>query len=151
MKRYEFHSALPPEEIMARLRKRTRPWSRLDGWTARNTWFLREGGEGPPRLICTGPARSYGFAGLTLTPAEGGTDITALVGAAKTMYIADIVLAVMLAGMALIRVYLTGSLLGALGVLVRYGWIAPVMAWTGSLTRRKLPELVSFIGDNLLA
>ncbi len=151
MKSYSFHSALPPEEIMARLRKRTRPWSRLDRWTARNTWFLREDGEGPPRLIRTGPARSYGFASLALTAAEGGTDIAALVGAAKTMCIGDIALTAMLAGMALIRVYLTGSPLGALEVLARYGWLVPVMVWMGSLTRRELPELVRFIEDNLLA
>ncbi len=151
MKRYEFHSALPPEEVMARLRERTRPWSRLDSWTARNTWFLRERGKEPPRLIRTGPARSYGFAGLTLTPAEGGTNIAALVGAAKTMHIADLVLAAVLAGLTLTRVYLTGSPLGALEVLARYGWLVPVMVWTGNLTRRELPELVRFIEDNLLA
>lgn len=150
MRRYEFHSALPPEEVMDRLRRRTRPWSTLDGWTARSTWFLRERGSARLRLIRTGRARGYVFADLTVTGNGRGAEITALTGVAKTLYASDIAVAVFLVLMALIRVYLTGSPLGALKVLVRYGWILPVMLWAGSLTRQELPELAKFVEDNLL-
>lgn len=150
MKRYEFHSALPPEEVMDRLRRRTRPWSTLDGWTARSTWFLREGGLTPLRLIRTARVRSYVFADLTVTGNERGAEITVLTDVAKTMCASDIAVAFFLVLVALLRVCLTGSFLGALEVLIRYGWILPVMLWAGSLTRRELPELTKFVEDNLL-
>lgn len=150
MKRYEFHSALSPEEVMNRLRRRTRPWSTLDGWTARSTWFLWEGGSAPLRLIRTARARSYVFADLTVAGDERGAEITVLTGVAKTLYASDIIVAFSLVLMALLRVCLTGSSLGALEVLIRYGWILPVMLWAGSLTRRELPELTKFVEENLL-
>lgn len=144
MKTYQFHSTLPPEEIISRLRERTRPWSRWDVWTARNAWFLRQR-EGELCLIHTGPARSYVFAELTLKGTPDGTEITAAVNVSKT-YVADILLTVlMVLGLALAAVL--QEFWGGLRLLVQFCWLLPVFIWTGSLTRKHVPELVAFIED----
>lgn len=148
VKTYVFHSALPPEEITARLRERTRPWSRPDGWTARNTWFLQERADGALRLILTGRGRSYVFAGLTLLKTADGTDITADVNTAKT-YILDVVFAVFL-GLGLVCAALLGDIFGGLKFLLQYGWVLPLIIWTGRITRRQAPELIAFIEEDLL-
>ena len=148
MKKYEFHSALPPEEVTDRLRNRTRSWSRLDGLTARNTWFLQERKEGVLRLILTGRGRSYVFAGLVLSKSADGTDIAANVSTAKT-YILDVVLTAFLT-LGLLLSALLWDASGGVKWLVQCGWVLPLTIWTGSVTRRQAPELVAFIEENLL-
>lgn len=76
MKEYKFHSSLPTEEIISRLRERTRPWSRWDAGSAVNTFFLKEQKNGLLRLVFKG-MRSYVFADLELVRIEKGTEITA--------------------------------------------------------------------------
>lgn len=147
MKTYQFHSTLPPEEIVSRLRERTRPWSRWDIWTARNAWFLRQR-EGKMRLVRTGPGRSYIFADLTLADVTDGTEITAALNLSKT-YTLDIIAVVLMAsGLALAAAL--QELWGGLKMLVQLGWLLPISLWTGSLTRKQAPELLNFIEDNLL-
>lgn len=148
MKRYEFHSALPPEEITARLWDRTRPWSRLDGLTARNTWFLQEREDGVLRLILTGRGRSYVFSDLALSKSADGTAISADASAAKT-YILDVVFAAVLV-LGFVCAALLGDIPGGLKFLLQYGWVLPLTIWTGRVTRRQAPELVAFIEENLL-
>lgn len=148
MREYKFHSALSPEEIAARLRKRTRPWSRWDVWTARNTWFWREKGKDQLRLIRTGPARSYVFADLTLAGSSDGTEITAVMSTAKT-YLLDIVLVVLLV-LGLVCMFYLRDMISRPKYLLECGGVLLLLIWTGSLTRKQLPELVTFIEDNLL-
>lgn len=148
MKTYEFHSVLPPEEITARLRERTRRWSRLDGLTARNTWFLQERKSRVLRLILTGRGRSYVFADLVLSKSVGGTDITADVSVAKT-YILDVVFAAVLV-LGFVCAALLGDIPGGLKFLLQYGWVLPLTIWTGRITRRQVSELTAFIEENLL-
>lgn len=152
MKRYEFHSALPPEAILARLHTRTRRWTRLDGWTVPNTWFLREQKDGALRLILSVPGRSHVFAGLTLSKAENGTDITAMVSVART-YILEITLIVLFA-LGLVICALLRDTPDRWNLLLCFGWPLSfgmgMILWRGSLDRRRLPELVKFIEDNLL-
>lgn len=148
MKTYEFHSVLPPEEITARLRERTRPWSRLDGLTARNTWFLQDRKSGVLRLILTGRGRSYVFVDLVLSKSADGTDITADVSTAKT-YILDVGLAAVLV-LGFVCAALLGDIPDGLKFLLQYGWVLPLTIWTGRVTRRQAPELVAFIEENLL-
>lgn len=90
------------------------------------------------------------FADLSLSKTESGTDITALMGIPKALQTVNIAVAALLILMALLHVCLTGSLLGALEPLVRYGWILPVMVWAGSITNRQMPKLSKFIENNLL-
>lgn len=148
MKTYEFHSVLPPEEITARLRERTRRWSRLDGLTARNTWFLQERKSRVLRLILTGRGRSYVFADLVLSKSVDGTDITADVSVAKT-YILDVVFAAVLV-LGFVCAALLGDIPGGLKFLLQYGWVLPLTIWTGRITRRQVSELTAFIEENLL-
>lgn len=84
MKEYKFHSTLSPEEIVARLRARTRPWSRLDAGSASNTFFLQEQKYEPLCLVLKG-VRSYVFAELQLVRTTEGTEITATMGE-KSIY-----------------------------------------------------------------
>lgn len=147
MKEYKFHSALPPEEIISRLRERTRPWSRWDVWTARNAWFLRQR-EGELRLIRTGPARSYIFADLMLADVTDGAEITAALDLSKTYTLDIIVVVLMVSGLALAAAL--QEFWGGLKMLVQLCWLLPVSLWTGSLTRKQAPELVKWIEDNLL-
>lgn len=150
MKRYEFHSALPPEEILSRLRGKTRWWFWLDGWISPNTWFLQRRKNGTIRLILSGRARIYVFADLTLTEAEGGTDIAASIGVEKTLYLDIIILLFLPAFLAILEIFLTGNPKAALTQLLLYGWSLVVLVWTISITRRQIPELGKFIEANLL-
>lgn len=144
MKEYTFHSPLPPEEIVSRLRARTRPWSRWDAGSARNAWFLRQR-EGKLRLVRTGPGRSYIFADLTLADAADGTEITAALDLSKT-YTLDITVVVLMAsGLALAAAL--QEFWGGLKMLVQLCWLLPISLWTGSLTRKQAPELLKFIED----
>lgn len=146
MKTYQFHSSLPTEEIISRLRERTRPWSRWDVWTARNAWFLRQR-EGELRLIRTGPGRSYVFADLTLADVTDGTEITAALNLSKTYTLDIIVVALMVSGLALAAAL--QEFWGGLKMLVQLCWLLPVSLWTGSLTRKQAPELLKFIEDTV--
>ena len=152
MKRYEFHSALPPEAILARLHTQTRRWTRLDGWTVPNAWFLREQKDGALRLILTVPGRSHVFADLMLSKVENGTDITAMVSVTRT-HILDITLIVLFAlGLVIYALLRDGP--DRWNLLLCFGWplsFGIVMTLRRrSLDRRRLPELVKFIEDNLL-
>lgn len=150
MKRYEFHSALAPEEVLARLRGKTRRWTRLDGWTSRSTWFLRERQKEALCLIRTGRARSYVYADLTLTGAENGTDITAFVGVSKTLYAGDIAATLLVVFLILDSIFLNENWMETVKTVLLYGWLPLVLMWTGGFTRREIPELVMFIERNLL-
>ncbi len=150
MKQYEFHSALPSEEIMARLRGKTRWWFWLDGWLSRNTWFLQGRKDGTVRLILSGRARIYVFADLTLTEAEGGTDIAASIGVEKMLYLDIIILLFLPAFLAILEIFLTGNPKAALTPLLLYGWVLVLLVSTVSSTRRQIPELGKFIEENLL-
>ncbi len=153
MREYKFHSALSPEEIAARLRKRTRPWSRLDAGSARNTFFLKEKRDGELRLIRTGQIRHSVLADLTLARTPEGTEITAAVRATRSCL--DIVLAIVLVvGLAVIGFMLTLDIRTALRFLLEYGgflvMIIGINIWSARIDSKQLPELVTFIEDNLL-
>ena len=64
----EFNSALPEADIRARLRAKTRPWSRADLWTAWNTFFSRAGGGGEIRPAKTAAMRGYVYAAIRMAP-----------------------------------------------------------------------------------
>ena len=87
----EFNSALPEADIRARLRAKTRPWSRAALWTARNTFFSRAGGGGEIRLAKTAAMRGYVYADICMAPLEtGGTALSVTMDVPKTLYAADI-------------------------------------------------------------
>ena len=70
-RRCAWETELPPREASEALCRGARPWSRLDRWTARNTWFARAD-PGGLRLARTGPIGGYIRADVVLTAAEGG-------------------------------------------------------------------------------
>ena len=70
-RRRGWETALTPREASEALCWGARPWSRLDRWTARNTWFARADPCGL-RLARTGPIGGYIRADVVLTTAEGG-------------------------------------------------------------------------------
>lgn len=147
MKQYEYHSTLPPEAVLSRLRSKTRWWFWLDGRFTPNTWFLQRRKNGTIRLILVGRARIYVFADLTLTEAEGGTDIAASVGVEKMLYLNMIILLFLPAFLAILD---TGNPKKELTLLFLYGWSLVVLVLTVSSTRRQIPELRKFIEENLL-
>lgn len=151
MNRCQFHSTLPPEEVLGRLRSSTRPWSRLDGWTSRSTWFLKEQQKGPLRLIRTGRVRSYVYADLTLTGAEDGTDITASVGVSKLLCASGIAVTLLVALLILGSILLNGGWMNAVKTALQYGWLPLVLIWTEGFTRREIPGIVEFIEQQLLS
>ena len=74
-RRCAWETELPPREASEALCRGARPWSRLDRWTARNTWFARRLPSGL-RLVRTGPIGGHVRADVVLTAAEnGGTRI----------------------------------------------------------------------------
>ena len=70
-RRRVWETALTPRDASEALCRGARPWSRLDRWTARNTWFARAD-PGGLRLARTGPIGGYIRADVVLTAAEGG-------------------------------------------------------------------------------
>ena len=64
-------TVLTPQETEQALCRSARPWSRLDRWTARNTWFARVRPD-ELRLVRTGPIGGHIRADVVLTAAEGG-------------------------------------------------------------------------------
>lgn len=150
MRTYEFHSALLPEEVTARLHSRTRRWD-LDSLISPDAWFLQERKDGAVRLIHT-KGRGYTFADLALSEAEDGTDVTATVSVTRT-YILEITLIVLLApGLAVCALLREGP--DRWNLLLCFGW--PVLfgigitLWRRSQDRGQFPELVRFIEENLL-
>lgn len=73
-RRCALETALTPRETVEALCRGARPWSLLDRWTARNTWFARAQPDGL-RLVRTGPIGGYVQADAALTAVEGGTRI----------------------------------------------------------------------------
>lgn len=150
MKEYTFHSPLPPEEIVSRLRVRTRPWSRWDAGSAVNTFFLKKQGNDGLRLIRTGQIRRRVFADLTLERTSEGTEITATVGVARSCL--DMISAIVLVvGLAVIGFMLTLDIRTALRVLLEYsGFLVMIIGiniWSARIDGKKVPELLKFIED----
>ena len=73
-RRCVLETVLTPQETEKALCRGARPWSRLDRWTARNTWFARRLPAGP-RLVRTGPIGGHVRVDAVLTASEGGTRI----------------------------------------------------------------------------
>ncbi len=90
MKRYIIHSPFEWEEVKKRAEQSTRPWSRADLWTARNTDFHRDGPKEILSLMHTGPARGYLQADLKSRPSDqGGTLVSVTAGLPKTLVALD--------------------------------------------------------------
>ncbi len=71
MSRYEFHSALPPEEVFARLSANARQGRYLGGWQEPEEFFSRRKGE-RFRLGYTGTVPARGFVPFCGTVHAGG-------------------------------------------------------------------------------
>lgn len=71
-------TVLTPQETEKALCRGARPWSRLDRWTARNTWFARVRPD-ELRLVRTGPIGGHVQVDAVLTALEGGTQIEMIV------------------------------------------------------------------------
>ncbi len=143
----EFRSALTADELLARLRAKTRPWSRTDMWTARNIYFRRELSGGRIRLVKTAAMRGYVYADIQLEALDGGsTRLFAAMGIPKTLYVADIGVCMFFA------LYLALGLWLGSGVLrgLLYLWVPGLFLWMTRRVRRHLPELAAFIEENLL-
>ena len=78
-RRCVFETAHPLQETEDALCRDARPWSCLDRWTARNTWFVCRH-PGALRLLRTGPIGGHVRADAVLTAVEGGTQIELTVG-----------------------------------------------------------------------
>lgn len=83
MKQIVFSSALSPVEAASRLRTACRPWSQLDCWTARKTFFFREKG-GQFWVVRTGNIMGRVCGLLTFTPQEGGSQVAARLWVPRT-------------------------------------------------------------------
>ena len=73
-RKHTWETALTPRETEEALCHGARPWSRLDQWTARNTWFARVR-PGGLRLVRTGPIGGHVRADVALTAVGDGTRI----------------------------------------------------------------------------
>ena len=73
-RRCVLETVLTPQETEKALCRGARPWSRLDRWTARNTWFARVRPD-ELRLVRTGPIGGHVQVDAALTASEGGTQI----------------------------------------------------------------------------
>ena len=74
VRRCVLETLLTPRETEKALCRGARPWSRLDRWTARNTWFARVRPDGL-RLVRTGPIGGHVQVDAALMAVEGGTRI----------------------------------------------------------------------------
>ena len=77
-RRRVWETALAPRDASEALCRGARPWSRLDRWTARNTWFARAD-PGGLRLARTGPIGGHVQVDAALMASEGGTQIEMIV------------------------------------------------------------------------
>ena len=73
-RRCVLETVLTPQETEKALCRGARPWSRLDRWTARNTWFARVRPD-ELHLARTGPIGGHVQVDAVLTASEGGTRI----------------------------------------------------------------------------
>lgn len=73
-RRCVLETVLTPQETEKALCRGARPWSRLDRWTARNTWFARVRPD-ELRLVRTGPIGGHVQVDAALMASEGGTQI----------------------------------------------------------------------------
>lgn len=73
-RRCVLETVLTPQETEKALCRGARPWSRLDRWTARNTWFARVRAD-ELRLVRTGPIGGHVQVNAALTVSDGGTRI----------------------------------------------------------------------------
>ena len=132
-RRCTWETELPPREASEALCRGARPWSRLDRWTARNTWFARAD-PGGLRLARTGPIGGYIRADVVLTAAEGGgTRVEVTGGLSAGFFLLHGVLWLLLA-----------FLLWADGVAPRtlcYAWLPLFSLWQGRTLTTLLPEV----------
>lgn len=110
-----------------------RPWSRLDWWTARNTWFARADPCGL-RLARTGPIGGHVQVHVVLTAAgNGGTRVEMTAGLPVGFFLLHGVFWLLLA-----------FLLWADGVAPRtlcYAWLPLFSLWQGRTLTTLLPEV----------
>ena len=136
-----YFSTLSREEIFARISEKTRPWSRLDLWTARNTRFHRNLKSGEIRLIQTGKIRGYVFADLTVVPTGKGTEIEGTVKIPQTIYAANAAGCLIILSCILLTFFLGESILK----FFPYLWLPVFFLWSTNRLRGQIPELGEFI------
>ena len=132
-RRCAWETELPPREASEALCRGARPWSRLDRWTARNTWFARAD-PGGLRLARTGPIGGHVQVHVVLTAAgNGGTRVEVTGGLPAGFFLLHGVFWLLLA-----------FLLWAAGVAPRtlcYAWLPLFSLWQGRTLTTLLPEV----------
>ena len=131
-RRCTWETELPPREASEALCRGARPWSRLDRWTAWNTWFARADPCGL-RLARTGSIGGHVQVHVVLTAAgNGGTRVEMTVGLTVGFFLLHGVFWLLLA-----------FLLWADGVAPRtlcYAWLPLFSLWQGRTLTALLPE-----------
>ena len=131
-RRCVWETALTPRDASEALCRGARPWSRLDRWNARNTWFARADPCGL-RLARTGPIGGHVQVHVVLTAAgNGGTRVEMTAGLPVGFFLLHGVFWLLLA-----------FLLWADGASPRtlcYAWLPLFSLWQGRSLTALLPE-----------
>lgn len=92
---HQYHSKLSHEEIIARARAMTRPWSAEDMKSRRGAWYHMVRPDGSLRLARTDEEVGVIYADISFTPALGySADLSVWTGVPRVMSAASVVLLV---------------------------------------------------------
>lgn len=149
MKRYEFHSALPPEEVFARLSVRARESRWLDPWIGKEL-FLYCRKEERFWLTCTGTMPITGFIPFSATVRAEGTGSVISGGFSvwraiwKHLAIGSVIVffAALLFGAPL--------WMAALAAVLAFFWFSLTQEMTQKAFWKRRQAVLAFIEDNLL-